>query len=64
MASVMNCRASALLGVEDAYIAWCVDEAEATIMAAMRQGKKIRPKKTTDNSELLRQLRKEKNNGD
>lgn len=56
MAQMMSCRASALMGIDDAYIAWCLDEAAATILAALRQGRKIRPKKTTDNWKLIHEL--------
>lgn len=64
MASLMNCRASELLNIDDGYIAWCVDEAAATILGALRQGRKIRPPKTKDNRELLRKLKGEIKNGD
>lgn len=59
MCSLMGCRASSLLAIEDAYEAWCVDEAAATILGALKQGRKIKPKKTENNFELLRKIRGE-----
>lgn len=56
MAQMMSCRASALMGIDDDYIAWCMDEAAATILAALRQGRKIRPRRTADNWALIHKL--------
>lgn len=63
MAEMMHCRASSLLSIDDAYTAWCVDEAAATILAAIHQGRKIKPKKTTNNRELINQIMGGMNDG-
>ena len=56
MAQMMSCRASSLMAIDDAYAAYCLDEAAATILAAIRQGRKLKPKKTTDNWKLIHEL--------
>ena len=60
----MGCRASALLAIEDAYTAWCLDEAAAVILAGLDRKRKLRPKQTDDNSALIeryfRELEREK----
>ena len=40
----------------DPLSAWCVDEAIAQMDALLNAGKKLRPKKTTDNIALLQSM--------
>ena len=44
------------MAIDDAYAAYCLDEAAATILAAIGQGRKLKPKKTTDNWKLIHEL--------
>lgn len=58
MAQLMGCRASSLMAIEDPYVAYCLDEAAATILGALKQGRKLKPKKTKNNTDLLKQIQK------
>ena len=56
MTQILNSRASVMLAIEDEYIAWCLDEAVATIVASLRAGRQRRPEMTEDNRELIKRL--------
>ena len=59
MVMTMSCRASELLGIEDAYAAWCMDEAICTIIQSLKAGRKRRPPKDADNNALIERIRRE-----
>lgn len=57
MAQRFKQRPSELAGLQgDSYAAWCLDEAIMEYDALVRRGRKLRPRDTSDNDELLRQL--------
>lgn len=53
MTQTMGCRASELVGLDDPYLAWCLDEAVAEIVAGFRAKRKLRPKHTGQGNEDL-----------
>lgn len=56
LSSLTRTRASALMGIEDSYVAWCVDEAVALVALRLRRGDRLKIPKTTDNHALLKKL--------
>ena len=44
------------MGIEDSYVAWCVDEAVALVALRLRRGDRLKIPKTTDNHALLKKL--------
>ncbi len=57
MAAALQCRPSALAGINDPYEAWCLDEAVCQIIAARRSKRRLKPRhKGQGNTELIRQL--------
>lgn len=56
MARLYKTPPSRLLQIPDPYAAWCLDEAIAYLLLRLQNGDKLRPKKTTDNRQLLREL--------
>ena len=56
LSSLTRTRASALMGIEDSYIAWCVDEAMMWFGILRKSGKQLRPKDTEDNIALLKEM--------
>lgn len=56
MAEMYRTRPSRLLGIEDDYTAWCVDEAIMWFGILRKSGKKLRPKDTEDNIALLKEM--------
>jgi len=46
-----------LLRIEDEYVAWCLDEAVAEVIARLESKQKLKPKKTQDNLALLERLK-------
>ena len=56
LSSLTRTRASALMGIEDSYVAWCVDEAVALVALRLRRGDRLKIQKTTDNHALLKKL--------
>lgn len=64
MTQLLHSRASTLLAIEDEYIAWCLDEAVASITASLRAGRKRRPKAAPDNRELINRITGGETHGD
>ena len=59
MSRMMCTRASSLLGIDDEYCAWCLDEAVAMIINSLEHKRKLRPKQVgDDNSELIERYMK------
>ena len=57
MAQTYSERPSRILNIEDEYFAYCLDEAVADIISALRRKRKLRPKVKADNNrELIAQL--------
>ena len=56
LSSLTRTRASALMGIEDSYVAWCVDEAVALVALRLRRGDRLAIPKTKDNHALLKKL--------
>ena len=56
LSSLTRTRASALMGIEDSYVAWCVDEAVALVALRLRRGDRLKIPKTKDNQALLKKL--------
>ena len=57
MSQKMHCQPSRLIGLESgSYEAWCIDEAVFTVMMHLANGRKLRPRKSEDNRDLLKQL--------
>jgi len=56
MARAYNTPPSHLMGIDDPYAAYCLDEAIADYIGRIGAGEKLRPPKTTDNSELIRSM--------
>lgn len=56
LSSLTRTRASALMGIEDSYVAWCVDEAVALVAMRLRRGDRLKIPKTKDNHALLKKL--------
>jgi len=56
MAQLYHARPSSLAGIEDPYLAYCLDEAVAHYIGRIKLKHKLRPPKTKDNSELLRKM--------
>ena len=44
-----------MMGIDDDYMAWCVDEAMLEFDTLMGRGKKLKPRDTRDNTALLRE---------
>ena len=42
--------------IPDPYAAWCLDEAIAYLLMRIQNGDRLRPKKTTDNRQLLKEM--------
>lgn len=53
MASAYAAAPSKLIGLEDPYEAYCLDEAICDYMARLRGGQALRPAKTPDNRALI-----------
>lgn len=58
MAHTYRTRPSRLLGIEDAYAAWCLDQAIAEYIVRVKAGHRLRPAATSDNKKLIDQMRK------
>ena len=56
LSSLTRTRARALMGIEDSYVAWCVDEAVALVAMRLRRGDRLKIPKTKDNHALLKKL--------
>ena len=56
MARLYAAAPSSLLRLSDPLTAWCLDEAIAQLDALLNAGRKLRPKKTTDNIALLKRM--------
>ena len=56
MTQLYRARPSQLMGIEDAYAAWCVDEAIAEYTIRRRNKQRLRPPETTDNSALIAEM--------
>ena len=56
MAEMWKERPSRLLGIEDGYTAWCLDEAIMQFEILLKQKKTLKPKDTKDNTDLLKQM--------
>ena len=54
MAQTYNTAPSRLAALEDPYAAYCLDEAIADYIGRIRAKQKLRPPKSTDNTELIR----------
>lgn len=53
MVRLTHTRASALLGIEDDYTAWCLDEAVSLILAGFERKRTLRPRKESDDNSAL-----------
>ena len=53
MASAYAVAPSKLIGLDDPYEAYCLDEAICDYMARLRGGQALRPAKTPDNRALI-----------
>ena len=53
MVRLTHTRASALLGIEDDYTAWCLDEAISLILAGFERKRTLRPRKESDDNSAL-----------
>ena len=56
MARLYHQPPSRILRLSDPLTAWCVDEAIAQVLMELQSGAKLRPKKTENNVEMLRQM--------
>lgn len=56
MAKLYRTPPSQMLQIPDPYAAWCLDEAIAYLLMRIQNGDKLRPKKTTDNRQLLKDM--------
>ena len=64
MTQLLHSRASTMLAIDDEYIAWCLDEAVASIVVSLRSGRKRRPKMTEDNRDLINRITGGNTHGD
>ena len=53
MATAYHAPPSRLIGLEDPYEAYCLDEAVCDYIARLRGGEKLRPPKAPDNRALI-----------
>lgn len=56
MAKLYRTPPSRLVQIPDPYAAWCLDEAIAYLLMRIQNGDRLRPKKTTDNRQLLKEM--------
>lgn len=56
LSQLTRTRPSGLMGIEDSYVAWCVDEAVSLVALRLRRGDKLTQPKTKDNHALLKKL--------
>ena len=56
MANLYNERPSRLLAIKNPLLAWVLDEAIAHFTFRLRNGYKLRPKKTANNMDMLKSM--------
>lgn len=56
MATLYKAPPSSLLGIDDPYAAWCLDEAIAEYTLRIRAKQKLKPADTKDNAALIRKM--------
>lgn len=56
MAQMYHAPPSRLLRLTDPLTAWILDEAIAHLMLRLKNGDKLRPRRTVDNVEMLRSM--------
>lgn len=52
----MQVRPSEILQIEHPYDAWCLDEAIWLLSQKLKNGERLKVKKTNDNTRLLKEL--------
>lgn len=56
MAQTYNTPPSRLAAIKDPYVAYCLDEAIADYIGRIHAKQKLRPPRSTDNTELIRRM--------